>query len=45
MILIFRPFKIGDAVKLDSEVYVTDSLEFFVCRVYLPDGPSAFLPN
>lgn len=45
MILIFRPFKIGDAVKLDSEVGVTDSLDFFVCRVHLPDGPSAFLPN
>ena len=45
MILIFRPFKIGDAVKLDSEVYVTDSLGFFVCRAHLPDGPSAFLPN
>ena len=45
MILIFRPFKIGDAVKLDSEVYVTDSLGFFVCRVHLPDGPNAFLQN
>ena len=45
MILIFRPFKIGDAVKLDSEVYVTDSLGFFACRAHLPDGPSAFLQN
>ena len=45
MILIFRPFKIGDAVKLDSEVYVNDSLGFFVCRAHLSDGPSAFLPN
>ena len=45
MILIFRPFKVGDAVKLYSEVYVTDSLGFFVCRAHLPDDSSALLPN
>lgn len=45
MILVFRPFKIGDAIKLGSNVYVIDSLGFFVCRAHLPDGPSAFLPN
>ena len=45
MILVFRPFKIGDAVKLDNDVYVIDSLGFFVCRAHLPDGPIAFLPN
>lgn len=45
MILLFRPFKIGDAVKLGGDVYVIDSLGFFVCRAHLPDGPCAFLPN
>lgn len=45
MILLFRPFKIGDAIKLDSNVYVIDSLGFFVCGAHLPDGPVAFLPN
>ncbi len=45
MILLFRPFKIGDAVKLGSNVYVIDALGFFVCRAHLPDGPCAFLPN
>ena len=45
MILLFRPFKIGDAVKLGSDVYVIDSLGFFVCTAHLPDGPTAFLPN
>lgn len=45
MILTFRPFKIGDAVKLDNEVYIIDALGFFVCRAHLPDGPAAFLPN
>lgn len=45
MILLFRPFKIGDAVKLGSEVYIIDSLGFFLCKAHLPDGPSAILPN
>jgi small conductance mechanosensitive channel len=45
MLLLFRPFKIGDAVKLDGEVFVIDALGFFVCKAHLPDGPSAFLPN
>jgi small conductance mechanosensitive channel len=45
MILLYRPFKIGDAVKLDGEVYVIDALGFFVCKAHLPDGPSAILPN
>ncbi|MEO8279293.1 MAG: mechanosensitive ion channel domain-containing protein [Ideonella sp.] len=45
MILTFRPFKIGDAVKVGGEVYVIDSLGFFLCKGHLPDGPTAFLPN
>ncbi|MDO9092892.1 MAG: mechanosensitive ion channel [Rubrivivax sp.] len=45
MILLFRPFKIGDAVKLNGEVYIVDSLGLFACRAHLPDGPTAFLPN
>ena len=45
MILLYRPFKIGDAVKLDGDVYVIDGLGFFVCKAHLPDGPSAILPN
>ncbi|MDH5539814.1 MAG: mechanosensitive ion channel [Rhizobacter sp.] len=45
MILLFRPFKIGDAVRLGGDVYIIDSLGFFLCRAHLPDGPSAILPN
>ena len=45
MILAFRPFKIGDAIKLDEGTYVIDSLGFFVCRAHLPDGPVAIVPN
>lgn len=45
MILLFRPFKIGDAVQIDGQVYVIDSIDFFLCNAHLPDGPSAVLPN
>ena len=45
MILLFRPFKIGDVVKLGGDIYVIDSLGFFLCRAHLPDGPTAILPN
>ena len=45
MILVFRPFKIGDAVKVDGDVYIIDQLGFFICKAHLPDGPTAYLPN
>jgi small conductance mechanosensitive channel len=45
MILVFRPFKIGDAVKVGGDVYIIDSLGLFLCHAHLPDGPKAFLPN
>lgn len=45
MILVFRPFKIGDAVNLGGDVFIIDALGFFICKAHLPDGPIAFLPN
>jgi small conductance mechanosensitive channel len=45
MILVFRPFKIGDAVKVDGDVFIIDQLGFFICKAHLPDGPTAYLPN
>jgi len=45
MLLFFRPFNVGDAVKLGSEVYVIDAVGFFICKGHLPDGPTVFLPN
>jgi len=45
MLFVFRPFKVGDAIKLGGDIYVIDGLGFFVCRAHLPDGPCVFLPN
>lgn len=45
MLLVFRPFKIGDAVQLEGQVYIVDALGFFICKGHLPDGPTVFIPN
>lgn len=45
MILFFRPFKIGDVVQLDSQVYIIDAVGFFICKGHLADGPAVFIPN
>ena len=45
MILIFRPFKIGDAVQLDGQIYIIDAQGFFICKGHLPEGPVVFIPN
>lgn len=45
MLFVFRPFKVGDAVRIGGEVYVIDAPGFFLCRAHLPDGPTVFLPN
>ncbi len=45
MLLVLRPFKIGDAVNIGGAVYIIDSIGFFACRAHLPDGPKAFIPN
>ncbi len=45
MMFVFRPFKVGDAIKVGGEVYIIDEPGFFVCRAHLPDGPSVILPN
>jgi small conductance mechanosensitive channel len=45
MLLLLRPFKIGDAVNIGGTVYIIDSIGFFASRAHLPDGPKAFIPN
>ncbi len=45
MLFAFRPFKVGDVVRVGGEVYIIDALGFFLCQAHLPDGPTVFLPN
>ncbi|MEM1057735.1 MAG: mechanosensitive ion channel domain-containing protein [Verrucomicrobiota bacterium] len=45
MLLVVRPFNVGDAVKLGGEVYIVDEIGLFTTRAHLPDGPNAMIPN
>jgi len=45
MLLLNRPFNVGDAVKLGGEVYIVDEIGLFTVRAHLPDGPFAMVPN
>lgn len=45
MVMMLRPFTIGDAIKVGGEVYLIDDIGLFVTSAHLPDGPRAMLPN
>ena len=45
MLLLLRPFKIGEVVKLAGTVYIVDDIGLFVTAVHQPDGPRVWLPN
>ncbi len=45
MIIIFRPYKIGDLVKLAGEVGVVEQIEVFNTIVITPDNRTIIIPN
>jgi small conductance mechanosensitive channel len=45
MILILKPFKNGEAVKVGGSVYLIDEIGLMATRAHEPDGPKAFIPN
>ncbi len=46
MILVLRPFRAGDAVKIGGgEVYIVDEIGLFVTRAHQPDCPLVTIPN
>ena len=46
MILVLRPFRAGDAVKIGGgEVYIIDEIGLFVTRAHQPDCPFVTIPN
>lgn len=45
MLLVIRPFNVGDAVKLGSEVFIVEEIGLFSVTAHLPDGPRAMIPN
>lgn len=45
MILILKPFRNGEAVKVAGSVYLIDEIGLMATRAHEPDGPKAFIPN
>lgn len=45
MILILKPFRNGEAVKVGGSVFLIDEIGLLATRAHEPDGPKAFLPN
>ena len=46
MLLVLRPFRSGDAVKIGGgEVYLVDEIGLFVTRAHQPDCPRVTIPN
>lgn len=45
MLLVMRPFKVGQAVKIGGSVYLIDEIGLFVTNAHEPDGPKVSLPN
>jgi small conductance mechanosensitive channel len=46
MLLVLRPFRAGDAVKIGGgEVYIVDEIGLFVTRAHQPDCPLVTIPN
>ena len=45
MILILKPFRNGEAVKVGGSVYLVDEIGLLATRAHEPDGPLAFIPN
>lgn len=45
MLLLFRPFKVGDVVKVNGNVCIVQEIGLFLSRFNTPDNINIFLPN
>lgn len=45
MLLIFRPYRIGDVVRLDGELGTVHDIELFTTKIDTPDNRRIILPN
>jgi len=45
MLLILRPFKSGDVVKVNGNVCIVEEMGLFICKFTSPDGINIYLPN
>jgi len=45
MLLVFRPFKVGDVVKVAGEIGKVAEIELFTCELTTPDNRRIIIPN
>ena len=45
MMMVFRPFSVGEVIIVGGNFYIIDELGLFITRAHVPDGPFVILPN
>jgi small conductance mechanosensitive channel len=45
MMMMLRPFSVGEIIVIGGNFYVVDEIGLFITRAHVPDGPFVILPN
>ncbi|TVR13054.1 MAG: hypothetical protein EA401_07565 [Planctomycetota bacterium] len=45
MLMVIRPFSIGQVIKTGGEFYIIDDIGLIATSAHLPDGPKVIIPN
>lgn len=45
MLMVTRPFTVGQVIKASGEVYIIDDIGLIATKAHLPDGPTVIMPN
>lgn len=45
MLMVIRPFTVGQVIKASGEVYIIDDIGLIATKAHLPDGPKVTMPN
>ncbi len=45
MMMLMRPFSVGEVIVVGGSFYIVDDIGLFITRAHIPDGPYVILPN
>lgn len=45
MLMVIRPFTVGQVIKASGEIYIIDDIGLIATKAHLPDGPKVTIPN
>lgn len=45
MMMLLRPFSVGELIVIGGNFYIVDDIGLFITRAHVPDGPVVILPN